>query len=217
MVEKISKEITERVDKLRSAIERHSRLYHVLDKPEITDEAYDSLVRELLELEEKYPELKSENSPTERVGGEPLKEFKKVRHEEKQWSFDDCFDFEGLKKWDKKVRRMIDKESSLRDLKIEYCCELKIDGLKMVLTYENGNLVTGATRGDGQVGEDVTLNLKTIKSIPLKIPVKEKMIVVGECWLSKKELLKINAERKKAGEELYANTRNVAAGFDPPA
>ena len=183
--------------KLIKAIENHQYLYHVMDQPEITDEAYDSLMRELLDIEAKHPEIVLPLSPSRRVGGEVLKDFKKVKHEVRQWSFDDCFDFVELKKWDEKVRRMIGKEPSLEKEKIQYCLELKIDGLKVILTYKNGEFVQGATRGDGQVGENVTENLKTIKSIPFFLQKKEGIIVVGEAWMNKKELEKINEERKK--------------------
>lgn len=208
----IPKDIKERYEKLVKTVDKYRYLYHVLDKPEITDESYDSLMQEIISIEEKYPELKTPDSPSQRVGGEPLSEFKKVKHEVQQWSFDDCFDFEELKKWDTKIRRMIEKESSLKNEKVEYCCELKIDGLKIILTYKNGRFVQGATRGDGTIGEDVTLNLKTIKSIPLTLNKSIDMIAVGECWLSKKELNKINSLREKKGEVLFANTRNAAAG-----
>jgi len=208
----IPKSVIDRYEKLKITVDKYRYLYHVLDKPEITDETYDSLMQELVEIEEKYAELKTPNSPTQRVGGKPLDEFKKVKHEVKQWSFDDCFGAEGLKKWDEKVRRMIEKFPNLKEEKVEYCCELKIDGLKIILTYKNGELVQGATRGDGEIGEDVTQNLKTIKSIPLVLPKSIDLIVVGECWLSKKELARINEERKKNGDALFANTRNAAAG-----
>jgi len=208
----MNKEITERYKKLIETIEKNRYLYHVLDKPSMSDEAYDSLIRELFDLEEKYPELRTPESPTQRVGDKPLDEFKKVRHEVLQWSFDDCFNFEGLKKWDEKIRRMIDKEETLKGEKIEYCCELKIDGLKIILTYKNGKFVQGATRGDGEVGEDVTQNIKTIKSIPIVLSRPVDIISVGECWLSKKELERINNDREKKGEQLFANTRNAAAG-----
>ncbi len=201
-----------RYEKLTKVINRHIYLYHVADAPEITDEAYDSLFRELAKLEEEYPTLKTADSPTSRVGGAPLAAFSKVRHMVKQWSFDDCFDFAGLAKWDEKVRRMIAKEPSLKGEKLEYCVELKIDGLKIVLTYKKGMFVQGATRGDGEVGEDVTENLKTVKSIPLSLPIPLDCVVIGECWFSKKHLTHVNAERTKAGEEPFANTRNVAAG-----
>jgi DNA ligase (NAD+) len=202
----------ERYEKLIKAIEHHQYLYHVLDKPEITDEAYDSLLRELLAIEEKNPNLISPLSPSQRVGGSVLKEFKKVKHQVRQWSFDDIFDFAELKKWDEKVKRMIEKEPSLRGEKLEYCLELKIDGLKVILTYKNGSFVEGATRGDGQVGENVTENLKTIKSIPFFLQEKEDIIVVGEAWMNKQELEKINKEREKKGEPVFANTRNAGAG-----
>jgi DNA ligase (NAD+) len=220
----------DRYEKLIKAIEHHQHLYHVLDKPEITDEAYDSLMRELLDIEAKNPQIISPLSPSKRVGGKPLDEFKKVKHEVRQWSFDDIFDSEDLKKWDEKVRRMIAKEPSLKDetrptgssgRELEYCLELKIDGLKVILTYKNGEFVEGATRGDGRVGENVTENLKTIKSIPFFLQEKAcpnlpkgrvDMIVVGEAWMNKKELEKINEERKKEGEQIFANTRNAGAG-----
>jgi DNA ligase (NAD+) len=202
----------ERYEKLIKAIEHHQYLYHVLDKPEITDEAYDSLLRELLAIEEKNPNLISPLSPSQRVGGSVLKEFKKVKHQVRQWSFDDIFDFAELKKWDEKVKRMIEKEPSLKGEKLEYCLELKIDGLKVILTYKNGSFVEGATRGDGQMGENVTENLKTIKSIPFFLQEKEDIIVVGEAWMNKQELEKINKEREKKGEPVFANTRNAGAG-----
>jgi len=209
---KADKTIIERYKKLIKTVDKYRYFYHVLDKPEVTDEVYDSLIHELLEIEEEYPEIKSPISPTQRIGGKPLDEFIKVKHEVKQWSFDDCFDFDELKKWDEKVRRMITKELSLNKEKLEYCCELKIDGLKIILTYKNGLFFRGATRGDGNIGEDVTQNLKTIKSIPLELKESVDAIVVGECWLSKNELERINKERKVKGEVLFANTRNAAAG-----
>ncbi len=205
-------DVRDRYEKLAKTVDHYRYLYHVLDKPNITDESYDSLMQELISIEEQYPQLRTPTSPSQRVGGEPLAEFKKVKHEVRQWSFDDCFGSDGLKKWGEKVRRMIEKEPSLKNEKVEYCCELKIDGLKIILTYKNGNFVQGATRGDGEIGEDVTMNLKTIKSIPFILPKPLDVIVVGECWLSKKELKRINKEREKKGEQLFANTRNAAAG-----
>ena len=160
-------QIKKRIDKLRKVIDRHRYLYHVLDKPEISDEAYDSLMEELRILEEKYPQFKADTSPTQRIGGEPLDHFKQVKHSIKQWSFDDVFSFEELKKWEEKIKRLIGKYPKLNNEKLEYCCEVKIDGLKIILTYKNGEFVLGATRGDGLTGEDVTQNLKTIGSIPL--------------------------------------------------
>lgn len=211
-LDKPIKEMKERYEKLIKLIDHHRYLYHVLDKPEISDEAYDSLLKELIDIEEKNPNLISPLSPSKRVGGEVLKEFKKVPHTTRQWSFDDVFDFEELKKWDEKINRMIEKEPLLKDEKLEYCLELKIDGLKIILTYKNGEFVQGATRGDGQIGENVTENLKTIQSIPFVLNKKIDTVVVGEAWMNKKELEKINEERKKKGEQLFANTRNAGAG-----
>ncbi len=207
----IPEDVLERAKKLRESIIKHRHLYHTKDAPEISDEAYDSLVKELESIESKYTELKGEDSPTERVGGEPLKEFVKVTHQTRQWSFDDVFDLNELKKWDERVKNFIRKEG-LEKEKVEYCCELKIDGLKVVLTYTDGKLVIGATRGDGRIGEDVTSNVRTIKNIPLTLKENISMVVVGEVWMGKKELIRINKEREKNAEPLYANTRNVAAG-----
>ncbi len=210
--------IPERIKKLTETINHHRHLYHTQDAPEISDEAYDALMRELEELEATYPSLKSPDSPTARVGGEVLTEFVKVRHAVEQWSFDDVFDHAGLTKWDEKVRNFIKKSILAGNLsakdaeKVEYCCELKIDGLKTVLTYENGVLVRGATRGDGVIGEDVTHNIKTIHSIPLKLSENIHITVVGEAWIAQADLEKINTQRKQQGEPVYANTRNLAAG-----
>jgi len=195
---------------LTKSVERHRRLYHTLDKPEISDQAYDSLVRELESLEEKYPELKTAKSPLNKVGAEPLEEFVKVRHKVRQWSFDDIFDRDELEKWDKRVRNFAAKAGLAE--KIEYCCELKIDGLKVVLTYEKGIFIRAATRGDGQIGEDVSQNVRTIKSIPEKLAKPVNLIAVGEIWMGQKDLAKINGGRGKAGLPLYANSRNLAAG-----
>lgn len=204
-------EAKKRIEQLRKLIDKHRYLYHVLDKPEIPDEVYDSLLEELIALEEKYPEFYSPASPTQRVGGEPLPYFKKVRHRVRQWSFDDVFSFEELKKWDEKVHRLAAK-AGFSDERIEYCCEVKIDGLKIILTYKDGVFVQGATRGDGVTGEDVTQNLRTIGSIPLALSEKIDLIAVGEAWLSKKEFERLNKERQKNGEEPFANPRNAAAG-----
>jgi len=212
MSKKPLKKEKERVEKLRKVVDRHRYLYHVEDKPEITDEVYDSLMEELRKLEEKYPELASSTSPTQRVGGEPLDHFEKVHHKERQWSFDDVFSFDELVKWDEKIKRLIEKYTTLKNEPLEYCCEIKIDGLKIILTYKKGELIEGATRGDGKVGENVTQNLKTIGSIPLVLSKNVDVIAVGEAWLSNKELTRLNKEREKKGETPFANTRNAAAG-----
>jgi len=209
--QKAPQEAIDRLAKLKKTIEHHRRAYHTLDKPEISDEAYDSLIRELEALEAEYPELKTSDSPTQQVGGEPIKEFVKVTHAVRQWSFDDVFDLAELKKWDERVRNFMEK-AGISNEKLEYCCELKIDGLKVVLTYEDGNLRQAATRGNGEVGEDVTHNIRTIKSIPHSLKESVSVTAVGEVWMSTKDLGRINDERLKLGEPLYANTRNLAAG-----
>jgi DNA ligase (NAD+) len=212
MNDRIPKDIVNRLNKLKETIERHAHAYHTLDKPEISDEAYDSLFAELEALEAKYPSLKASDSPTQRVGSQPLKEFTKVRHAHRQWSFDDVFDMAELKKWEEKVKNFMNK-AGVSDENLEYCCELKIDGLKIVLTYEDGVLVRAATRGDGEVGEDVTQNVKTIRSIPVKVKSEaQSLTVIGEAWIGKDSLEEINQERVKVGEPVFANTRNLAAG-----
>ncbi|MBI1974663.1 MAG: NAD-dependent DNA ligase LigA [Candidatus Zambryskibacteria bacterium] len=202
---KISKEILERVKKLRETIRRHSHLYHTLDKPEISDTAYDALVRELEKLESEYPALQTPESPTQQVGDVILKEFVKVKHQVPQWSFNDAFDEDDIRAFDERVKRL------LKD-KPEYLVELKIDGLKVVLTYEKGILKTAATRGDGRIGEDVTNNVRTIRSIPQKLTKPVSIIVEGEIWMSKGIFDILNKERQKLNFELFANPRNIAAG-----
>ena len=208
---KVSKEIEARTKKLRQMIDYHRRLYHTLDKPEISDSAYDSLLGELENLEEKYPKLLTQDSPSLRVGGEPLKEFEKVIHVVPQWSFNDAFNEEDIRAFDTRVKKIL-KEDFKKEINPEYVVELKIDGLKVVLTYEKGILKTAATRGDGRVGENVTQNVRTIRSVPLKLHKPISIIVEGEIWMGKSTLAKINKKRKKNGEELFANPRNVAAG-----
>lgn len=203
--------IKKRMEVLRKEVERLRYRYHVLDDPEVTDETYTSLRHELLKLEEKYPEFKVPNSPTERIGGKPLAKFVKVNHLVRQWSLDDAFSKEELGDWENKNRRILEKSVSGK-IAFDYVAEIKIDGLHIVLTYQNGELVTGATRGDGMVGEDVTQNIKTIESIPLVLGEKVDLVVEGECWLRKSELEKINQEREKTGLPLFANARNAAAG-----
>ena len=201
----IQKETIERAKKLRNTIERHIELYHTYDKPEISDEAYDALVRELEEIESKYPELATPDSPTQRIGGKVLEKFEKVEHAVPQWSFNDAFSEDDIRAFDERVRRLTRKP-------LTYTSELKIDGLKVVLTYEKGILKTAATRGDGRVGEDVTNNARTIKSIPLRLEESISCIVEGEIWMAKSVLVKLNKKRERNGEELFANPRNVAAG-----
>lgn len=203
----------ERIKKLKKEIERyrHSRL--VLNKELISPEAEDSLKKELFDLESQYPEFITPDSPTQRVGGKPLKFFKKVRHETPMLSFNDAFSEEDVKAWFQRIENYLS-----RKVKQEFYLELKIDGLAVELIYENGVIREGSTRGDGITGEDVTQNLKTIEAIPLRLETNnlksrtKKLIVRGEVFLTLKEFERINKEQEKKGLKLYANPRNVAAG-----
>jgi len=203
------KQAKARIEKLKKEIWHHSYLYHVLDRPEISDSAFDTLKNELEELELKFPDLITSDSPTQRVSGKPLEKFNKFHHPAPMLSFNDAFGKEEMEEWFKRNEKIVknfDKDG--------YYCELKIDGLAIELIYENGILKTGATRGDGEIGEDVTQNLKTIASIPLRLfeSYPKKLIVRGEVFLDKKEFQRINKELEKKGEKIYANPRNLAAG-----
>ena len=204
------KQAKNRVEKLRKTIDKYRYEYHVLDKPEVSDEVYSSLMRELKELEEQFPEFKSSDSPSQRIGGAPLDKFQKIRHAKKQWSLDDAFTFSEVQKWEEKILRILEK-GGIRT-RPDYCAEIKIDGLKIVLTYENGLFVRAATRGDGVIGENVTEQVKTIQSIPLRLNKNINITVVGEVWMRKDALEKLNKARAKKGEALFANSRNAAAG-----
>ncbi len=206
----ISKDIKKRIEKLRKVINHQRYLYHVLNRQEMSDEALDSLKDELRKIEEKYPKLITSDSPTQRVAGKPLKEFQKIKHKIPQWSFDDAFNLEDLKNWEKRNNGFLEKEQENKTT--EYFCELKIDGLKIVLEYQKGILKTAATRGDGKIGEDVTQNVKTIEAVPLRLNENISGIFEGEIFLSKDNFSKLNKKQEKKGEELYANPRNVAAG-----
>ncbi len=195
-----------RLEKLRELIEYHDHRYYVLDQPEISDAAYDALLQELLALEREYPDLTTADSPSQRVGGVPIEKFAKIVHKVPQRSFDNVFSKEEFSEFDERVAK------GLGTHQYEYVAELKIDGFKIVLTYEKGILQTAATRGDGEVGEDVTKNVRTIKSIPLRLTQAIDCIVEGEIWLPKGEFARINKEREKMGEPLFANPRNAAAG-----
>jgi len=204
--------IKERMKKLILAIEHHRYNYHVLDKEEISAEALDSLKRELSNLEAMYPELVDENSPSLRVAGVPLKQFEKVIHKVPQWSFNDAFTEEDMREFDARVGRMLNSALSTENVNYTYDCELKIDGLKVVLEYKDGVLVQAATRGNGKVGENVTMNVRTIESVPLKLQKPVSLIAEGEVWLSKSNFEKLNKEQDRLGKPLFANPRNVAAG-----
>ncbi|HBM45411.1 MAG: ligase protein [Candidatus Nomurabacteria bacterium GW2011_GWF2_35_66] len=210
------KKIEERIKKLREVINHHRELYHVYDKQEISDEALDSLKYELTTLEQKYPQFITPDSPTQRVAGRPLEKFEKVKHKVPQWSFNDAFSEEDIRDFDTRVKRFLQKSFQeaelLGDGNVEYICELKIDGFKIVLEYEKGLLKTATTRGDGVVGENVTANVRTIESIPLRLKENVDLIAEGEIWMGKKGLEKINKEQIKRGQEPFANPRNLAAG-----
>ena len=205
--------IKERMEKLSKTIEHHRYNYHVLDKEEISAEALDSLKRELSLLEAEYPDLVDENSPSKRVAGKPLKQFEKVTHKVPQWSFNDAFTEQDVKDFDGRVRRMLHSAlPSVKNINFSYDCELKIDGLKVALEYKDGILIQAATRGDGRVGENVTMNVRTIQSVPLKLQKPISLIVEGEVWLSKSNFEKLNKAQEKLGKPVFANPRNVAAG-----
>ncbi len=200
----------ERIKQLRELVEYHRQKYHRDDAPEISDETYDSLMRELEVLEKVKLKNTKEFTPIEKVGGKILDKFTKVRHETSQWSYDNVFSKEELIIWDTRVENILKKEGF--EIKRSYICELKIDGLKIILTYKNGELIQGATRGDGEVGEDITENVRMIESIPKKLPFPIDCIVVGEAWMAKDDFDLLNKERTSNGEPVFANTRNAAAG-----
>lgn len=200
----------QRIEKLRAQIDEMRYQYHVLDKPDMDDTVYDSLTQELRALENQFPQLQSPTSPTVRVGGVALDKFTKVTHAVRQWSLQDAFNFDEVKAWEERIMRVLEKQGVSEQL--DYSCEVKIDGLKIILTYNNGAFTQGATRGDGVTGEDVTAQLKTIQSIPLQLREAVDVIAVGEAWLDKEQLAHINAEREKNNLPPFANSRNAAAG-----
>lgn len=225
------KQVKERAEKLRRSLNKHDYLYHVLDKPEISDQAFDTLRRELAEIEKQYPELMTPDSPTQRIGGKPLDHFDKFKHPELMPSLNDCFDPSDVIEWNDRLERI-----SPGSTEHGYFCELKIDGLAIELIYEKGVLSVGSTRGDGNIGEDVTQNLKTIKAVPLSIMpeedviknldqegllrlkdavisgIRDKIVIRGEVFLGKDQFDKVNQEQTKNNGKLYANPRNLAAG-----
>ncbi len=211
MSEGIPQSVSKRARELASLIEFHRKLYHEKDEPEISDEAYDSLVQELLALKNKYPEIDAQYIETDVVGGRPSDAFKKVEHRVRQWSFDNVFSDTELKEWEDRLKRVLEKHD-LGAKKMTFVSEHKIDGLKIILEYTKGKLVRATTRGDGVIGEDVTHTARMIKDIPHVLTSSVTIIAVGEAWLSRAEFIRINKERKKAEEPLFANPRNAAAG-----
>jgi len=207
-----NQELKQKIKLLRDQIDDLRHRYHVLNDPEVTDQMYEGLMDELLKIEEKNSELITKDSPTQRVAGIPAEKFEKIRHTVTQWSFNDAFNEEDLKNWEERNLKILEKELGSRPKDLDYVCELKIDGLHMVLTYKNGELVTGATRGDGKVGENVTQNIKTVMSLPLKLKEKVSLVAEGEVWMDRKHFDRLNIEREKKGEQQFANPRNAAAG-----
>jgi len=210
----VAKSLEREIAKLRGEIRHHEYRYYVLSDPEISDFEFDKLIKRLQELEAQHPELVTPDSPTQRVGGQPAEEFPKVRHSVQMLSLDNTYSVDELREFDRRVRDLSGRES------VEYVGELKLDGLSMSLTYENGMLVHGVTRGDGTTGEDVTSNVKTIRSVPLRVePNKLEAIghpkrfeVRGEVIMTLKAFEETNARREAAGEPKFANPRNSAAG-----
>ena len=198
--------LEEQAKKLRQSIERANRLYHVDDAPEITDAEYDRLFRELEALEARHPELRTPDSPTQRVGGTPLDEFGEVRHRTPMLSISNAFDEDDVRAFDKRVSQ------ALGAKEVEYAAEPKFDGLAVSLTYRDGALVQGATRGDGTTGEDVTANLRTVRSIPLQIIEREMLEVRGEVLMYRRDFDALNQRQREAGQKEYVNPRNAAAG-----
>ncbi|WP_377891709.1 NAD-dependent DNA ligase LigA [Alkalihalobacillus sp. R86527] len=196
---------SKRIKELRQLLDKYNYEYHVLDKPSVPDAEYDRMMNELLSLEEKHPELRTNDSPTQRVGGPPLEGFQKVEHRVSMLSLGNAFGEEDLKDFDRRVRDRIGENFS-------YVCELKIDGLAVSLIYEDGLFVRGATRGDGTIGEDITQNLKTIPAIPLRLSEKVSMEVRGEAYMPKPSFMKLNEDREKNEQDVFANPRNAAAG-----
>ncbi|MCG1439091.1 NAD-dependent DNA ligase LigA [Staphylococcus epidermidis] len=197
-------DVKKRVEKLHDLLNQYSYEYYVQDNPSVPDSEYDKLLHELIEIEEKYPEFKSTDSPTVRVGGEAQSSFKKVNHDTPMLSLGNAFNEEDLRKFDQRIRDSIGQ--------VEYMCELKIDGLAVSLKYENGRFVQGLTRGDGTTGEDITENLRTIHAIPLKIKEPLNFEVRGEAYMPRRSFIHLNNEKEENGEQPFANPRNAAAG-----
>ena len=197
----------ERIYELRGLLNKYNYEYYVLDNPSVSDYEYDARLRELIELEEKYPECYDANSPSQRVGGEVVETFNKIKHKRMMLSLSNAFNNDELEDFDKKIKEALGTNEN-----VEYMCELKIDGLAMSIEYVDGKINYGATRGNGVEGEEVTHNIKTIKSIPLSINDTRTFEVRGEVYMPKKSFNKLNDQRKENGESLFANPRNAASG-----
>lgn len=198
-------EAAKRAEELRTRLNQWSREYYVEDKPTVEDYVYDKEYAELVAIEEQYPDLITPDSPTQRVGGKVLEGFEKVTHDIPLYSLNDVFSKEELIAFDQRVQKAVGRV-------VDYCCELKIDGLSVSLRYEDGNFVRGATRGDGTVGENITENLKTVRSVPIKLKEPMNIEVRGECFMPKRSFVQLNQDREAEGKDIFANPRNAAAG-----
>ena len=198
-----------RIAFLRRQIRRHDYLYYVLARPDISDREYDRLYAELERLEKRFPDLITPDSPTQRVGGQPLKAFPTVRHDPPIFSLDKVYNLNDLRKFDARVHKLLSCES------VEYVLEPKVDGVSISVRYEKGRFTSGATRGDGRTGNDITANLKTIRAIPLQLTVEnppQVLEVRGEAYMTVEDFKRLNADRARTGQEQFANPRNAAAG-----
>src|ERR1700746_521523 len=209
-----AKDAEKKIEALREKIRHHEHLYYVLDNPEISDAEFDKLMQQLKDLEAEHPSLVTPDSPTQRVGGKPREGFVKVRHSTPMLSLDNTYNEEELRDWERRVHELTGRSE------VDYVCELKLDGMSLALVYEDGRLARGVTRGDGSVGEDVTLNVRTVRSVPLSIP-KERLKkagipadfeVRGELLMPLSSFKKMNEERERAGLATFANPRNFTAG-----
>src|ERR1700689_1557327 len=208
------KDVEKKIESLRGKIRHHEYLYYVLDQPEISDADFDKLMRQLKDLEAEHPELITADSPTQRVGGKPREGFVKVPHSSSMLSLDNTYNEDELRDWERRVHEL----SGRTD--VDYVCELKLDGMSLALIYEDGKLVRGITRGDGSVGEDVTLNVRTVRSIPLSITYEKlkkagmpvDFEVRGELLMPTAAFKKVNEEREQKGLSTFANPRNFTAG-----
>jgi DNA ligase (NAD+) len=210
----VARKDAEKIEALREKIRHHEYSYYVLDQPEISDAEFDKLMRELKDFEAQHPEVLTADSPTQRVGGKPREGFVKVRHSSPMLSLDNTYNEEELRDWERRVHELSGRSD------VDYVCELKLDGMSLALIYEDGKLVHGITRGDGTVGEDVTLNVRTVRSVPLSIS-KEKLKkagipadfeVRGELLMPLAAFKRVNEERESKGLSLFANPRNATAG-----
>lgn len=195
----------EKAKEMRVQLNQYSHEYYVVDKPTVEDYVYDRLYKELVDIETEFPDVITAESPTQRVGGKILQGFEKVTHDVPMFSLNDGFSKEDIYDFDERVQKLAGRA-------VSYCCELKIDGLAIALKYENGYFVQGATRGDGTIGENITENLKTVKSIPLELKKPISIEVRGECYMPKQSFVDLNQAREEAGQDIFANPRNAAAG-----